>query len=300
MAIKEIKLDLTPRIRKLEVYTKKNILNKMLEGNWSSSFRGRGMEFAGFRSYNYDDDASQIDWKATLRAKETLVREYEIERSVNTFFLFDVSNSMLFSSTGKLKCEYAAELIDTMIYAILEAGDNVGIGMFTDKFAVKIEPNMGHGMHYKIAQELLNPKNYGGNFDFEAVCKRTSSFLKTNAMLIIVSDFLGLKDNWYKYLNMLSQNYEIIGIMVRDPRDRELPENIGQYILQDPYSMDKLKVDMNKYRELYREYVKKEEFEIEKRFKGTKSDFLKITTDEDFYDPLLKFFRKRQYVQQKM
>jgi uncharacterized protein (DUF58 family) len=300
MAIKEIKLDLTPKIKKLEVYTKKNILNKMLEGNWSSAFRGRGMEFAGFRSYNYNDDASQIDWKATLRAKETLVREYEIERSVNTFFLFDVSNSMLFSSTGKLKCEYAAELIDTMIYAILEAGDNVGMGMFTDKFIVKIEPNMGHGMYYKITQELLNPENYGGNFDFEAICKLTSTFLTTNAMLIIISDFLGLNDNWYKYLNMLSQNYEVIGIMVRDPRDSELPEDIGQYILEDPYSREKMKVDMNKYRALYREYVKKEEFEIEKRFKATKSDFLKIKTDEDFYDPLLKFFRKRQYVQQNM
>lgn len=72
MAIKELRIELTPRVRKAEIYAKRSVLSKTISGNWVTSFKGRGIEFAGYRSYQYGDDASLIDWRASLRSKETM------------------------------------------------------------------------------------------------------------------------------------------------------------------------------------------------------------------------------------
>lgn len=293
MPIKEFQAETVQRIRKLEVLARKTMLSRVLEGNWTALFKGRGMEFSGYRQYSFGDDASLIDWKASLRAKDVLVKEYEEEKNLNVFFLVDVSNSMLFSSTDKLKAEYAAEMVASMSLAILRAGDAVGLGMFTDKLVVKIYPNIGRTIHYRLIKEIVNPNNYGGDFDFVKASRFLMSFLQSKALIIIVSDFLGLKDDWRRYLKVLSQKYDLIGMMVRDPRDRELPKGTGQYILEDPYSNEKLYVDVNQYADKYKAYVEKEEEEIRKEFKKIRGGFLLLQTDKDFLEPVMTFFRTR-------
>ena len=74
MELKELDVDLIERLRKLDVLAKKNTLTQTMEGNWTTMYKGRGMEFAGYRQYTYGDDASMIDWKASLRAKNILIK----------------------------------------------------------------------------------------------------------------------------------------------------------------------------------------------------------------------------------
>ena len=69
-------------------------------------FRGKGLEFDKFRDYSPDEDASNIDWKASLRANKLTARQYIEERNLNIVFVFDVSESMIFGSLDKLKNEY--------------------------------------------------------------------------------------------------------------------------------------------------------------------------------------------------
>jgi len=293
MAIQRFDAELLPKIRKLDVYAKQSVLSEVIEGNWTASFKGHGMEFSGYRAYTYGDDASIIDWKASLRSKSLLVKEYEQERSVNVYFLVDVSNSMLLTSGKKLKAEYTAELVSSLAFAILRSGDAVGMSLFTDRLVTKRALNLGKRMHYLIVKDLSNVNNYGGNFNMSNAIKMLSTVMKTRAVIIIVSDFIGLENGWEKYLRIASQRNEVIGIMVRDPRDRELPKGTGQYLLEDPYTGEKLYVDVNQYAAEYKKFVEQEELEIEKQFKAARADLLRITTDEDFYRKIIKFFKKR-------
>ena len=293
MPIKRFEAELLPKIRKLDVYARQHALSEVIEGNWTTTFKGHGMEFSGYRTYQYGDDASLIDWKASLRSKSLLIKEYEQEKSVNVFFMFDVSNSMLFSSTRKLKAEYGAEIVSSLAFAILRSGDSVGLSMFTDRMITKLPLNMGRKMHYMIVKDLSNVNNYGGNFDLGKSMNFLFSFLKSRAVIIIVSDFIGLDDKWYKYLRIASQKYEVIGIMIRDPRDRNLPKELGQYLLEDPYTGEKIYIDTKNYAKAYAEYVAEEEAKIERHFKATKSDLLKLDTSKDFYKDIMTFFKKR-------
>jgi len=293
MPIKELKVDLTPHLRNVKLKVRMDVLNRALEGNWSTVFKGSGLEFAGYRAYTFGDDASKIDWGASLRAHETLVRELEEYHNFNVFFLVDVSNSMLFSSTGQLKAEYAAELTFSLCYAMMQSGDAIGLGLFTDKLVTKIPPNLGKGVYYKIMRELTNPKNYGGDFDFIKALQYVSSFLKERSVIIIISDFIGLKEGWNRYINILSGKFDIIGIMVRDPRDFSMPAGSGQFLVEDPYSNEKLYIDSHQYTRIYAAEAKKKEEFVRKSFENAKLGFISLRTDEAFQEPVLKYFRKR-------
>jgi uncharacterized protein (DUF58 family) len=293
MAIKKLNADLLPKIRKLDVIARQTALSQYIEGNWTTTIKGQGIEFSGYRSYTYGDDASMIDWKASLRSKSLLVKEYEQEKSVNIYFLLDVSNSMLFTSTKKLKVEHGAEIVSTLSYAILKSGDGVGLSMFTDKLVTRLSINMGRKMHTMIVNDLKNVNNYGGKFSFENVARIIMSVTKSNAVLVIISDFIGLGPTWQKYLRMLNTKFEVIGIMVRDPRDRELPKDAGQYFLEDPFTGEKLYIDTAVYADAYKKYVIKEEQDIEKHFKAANADFIKIITNKEYYVDIIKFFKRR-------
>jgi uncharacterized protein (DUF58 family) len=286
MPINELHIDLAPRMNKVDVNSRKDVLSMSLQGEWSTAFKGRGIEFAGFRKYQYGDDASLIDWKASLRAKEILIREFEEYKNFTIFFLLDVSDSMLFSSHEKLKCEYAAEVLYTLADAMNKAGDSVGMAMFNTEFVNKVAPFIGLEVLSNIKMNLLDRNNYGGGFDFKKTLLMAKSFLPGRAVLIIFSDFIGLQ--------MMSQEFEVVAIMIRDPRDRELPKDAGQLMLKDPYSGENIYVDTRAVSDLYKKEVLSQEEYIRYIFKRSRGDFLLLTTDtEDYIKSLLAFFQAR-------
>jgi len=300
MAIKELKLDLLGKIKDPKFQVRRKMLSKILEGELAASFKGRGIEFTGFRKYVYGDDASLIDWPASLRAKESLIREYEEYKNFQIFVLFDVSNSMLFSSTKQLKCEYAAELVFSLVYSVVNTGNKVGVGMFNKDLVTRNVPDSGTKNYYRILQELTNPENYGGGFDIKKALMQTRTLLGEKSLIIIVSDFLGLEEGWHRYIRMLSRDFDILGIMIRDPRDRKIPKDAGQFLVQDPYSGEKMLIDAKDYAELYRKKVEEEEEDIKHKFQAAKAGLVSVSTTEDFLRPLLKYIKIRAKIMMKM
>ncbi|HLD05848.1 MAG TPA: DUF58 domain-containing protein [Candidatus Nanoarchaeia archaeon] len=295
MPIKELRLDLLPKFKNVDVRARLDIINKFLEGDWTTMLKGPGTEFAGFRPYNvFVDDASLIDWKATLRAGEVLIREFEATRSFQVFILLDVSDSMLFSSTEKLKCEYAAELAFSLCFAIPRSGETIGLGMFTNKLVSTILPAAGKQNFYRILGTLTDPKKYGGPKDFKRALRLTDALLKNKSVVIIISDFLGLEPGWGKYIQVLTQKYDLVGVMIRDPRDCVLPESAGQFLVQDPFSEEELLIDTHQYAKAYKKLGEDHERKVQNVFEKSKASFLSLRTDKPFYDPLLKFFKKRK------
>ncbi len=299
MKPKKLNLNFDIKTRPFDIITREELLSEILEGKWSSLYKGKGLEFSGFRAYVYGDDASFIDWKATRRASKTLVRVYTRDRSARVLLVLDVGDSMLFSSRkdGKMKVEYSAELAYRMAKSILKSGDAVGLLMMSDKIKKKFEPNIGPAVIHKIKSELLKPENYGGKFNFLQAMKLLTSAAGEKVVIILLSDFIGLEDNWERYIQILNQKYDFIGVMIKDHRDRYLPLNGGQIVLQDPSSNEKIYVDANQYAKRYHDAVLQEEESIMKKFKAAKAGLLKLETTDDGFLKLVQFFNKRVTLQ---
>jgi uncharacterized protein (DUF58 family) len=293
MAIKDLRIDIKPELRKLDVYARRSVLSKSLEGEMSTAFKGRGIEFAGFRKYIFGDDAKLIDWKASRRANETLIREFEEYRNTTIFFLFDVSDSMLFSSTNKLKCEYAAEVIYVLTDAMLKTGDQVGMSMFNDQIINTVYPGSGEQILTNMKKNLLNGKNYGGKYDLKKALLLTKSLLKERAVIVLVSDMLGLQENWEVYIKMLGERFEVINIMIQDPVDLKLPVLNGRVIIKNPYENSNLVISTKQLEKQYEQENLKRIKIISTSLKKSKGDCLVLQTTDEPVDKIINFFNRR-------
>ena len=294
--MKEIKIDLLPLISKLEAVLKKGFTRDMLAGNYKSVFKGKGMEFVGFREYSPSDDAMLIDWKASLKANKMMVRVLEEERNVTVFFLLDVSDSMLFSSHKKLKCEYAAELVATLAFAMHEVGDSIGMAMFTDKIVQFVPPALGKNQFYTMAKLLSNAENYGGKYDFNFAIKYilNINFLKSDAIVFLISDFIGLKHGWDESIKLAGLKFDLTLITVRDPVDMRMPIVPGEVRLGDPFSKQQMVVNPMDAKATYETEARAQLTRIQKELNKTNSGMLLLETDSEFTSEVFKFFRMRQ------
>lgn len=292
MAKGKLNINISPMIRKLEIATKRLTVGGIV-GTYKSVFRGHGLEFAEYRPYGPEEDSSLIDWKASLKANELLVKSYVEERNLDVFFLIDVSDNMVFGSTSKLKNEYAAELVGALTYVILDAGDRVGFAFFSDRAIKSFSPSNDKHQFHILSKNLSDVDIYGGKFDFTEAAKFLIGYLRPNTLILIVSDFIDLSKDWIKYLEVLSVKFELIGIIVKDPRDKTMPEEDMNIAISDPYSNKSVLINPMLIKEEYKAYANEQEKLVKAEFTRLGSDFLELTTEESFVKPLIDFFNRR-------
>ena len=291
--MKKLKLDVKDLANRLDVSTKK-LFKSTLVGNYQTAYKGEGLEFVGFRKYTPGDDANKIDWKASVRANDTLIREFMEERSLNVFFLMDASSTMLFGSRDKLKAQYASEFIASLAYAIMHSSDSVGFGMFNEKLVKSFMPTSGEKQYYLILNNLVDMDLYGKGFDLVKPLRFYTDQLAQGSLFFIISDFIGLKgQDWINSLKIASRKLDVIGVMVRDERDRMLPEDHMEIVVESIDDNRKKVVNPAVIKHEYEMYVKREEERIQEIFKEAGAEFMSFTTGDDFVNPLIKFFRRR-------
>ncbi len=287
-----LNVNIPKAIRQFEVALRRTVAARVV-GHYRSMFRGHGLEFDSYRAYTSLDDAKMIDWKASQRANQLLVKEYVEERNINVIFLIDVSNAMIFGSTPKLKIEYTAELVGALANVILGFGDKVGFALFTDKLVKVYAPESGAKAAFVIKRTLTDPYIYGGDFNLANALKLLSAFVEPGlTTVIIVSDFIGPR-NWFDALKILDKRCETICIMVSDPRDYSMPAEAMEIVVEDPFSRKTVLIDPILIKERYEEYARQQFHEIEELFISARCDYVRLITDKSFILPLVNFFKWR-------
>ncbi len=257
---------------------------------------GNGVEFAKLREYTPQDDASRIDWKTSVRMSTSrrvdnlYIRVYEEERDLDVFVLVDASSSMYFGTTEMLKSEYAAILSGAIVHATLEVGDAAGMALFGDHIKKFVPPSRAGIQYYRCLRELADERNYGGGCNLLHALEVLEQTLRPRTMLFIISDFIGVGTDWTDKLKSLCHKFEaVIGLMVRDVRDSFLPEGVGNFRLQDPFTGEVVSVNLDKVRKEYEQEAHRQEEFVRQQFEGGGGGFVKYYTTEDFVKPLIKY-----------
>ncbi len=287
----KIKIEIKPSIKRLNLVFK-GLTNNKFMGNYASAFKGRGLEFSEYRSYTPNDDASLIDWKASNRARKLLVKEFIEERNLNVIFLVDVSSKMMIGSK-KLKGEYIAELIASLSYMILESGDCVGLTMFSDKIIKSVPSGNGLNHFHIISSVLSNTSFYGGSSNIKKALDYAIKSFEEKSLLFLISDFIGC-ENFSQELRLTSKKFDLIGIMVRDIVDVELPDGVGQVHVEDPVTGERMLISPSKLKRAYSLESKKEISSFKKLFQNSGASFLQLYTNKSFVNDLIIFFKRRE------
>ena len=256
-------------------------------------FRGSGLEFDGYRDFVFDDDASDIDWKASLRAQKLLLKKYKEERDLKIMFIIDVGSNMVFGSTEKIKCEFAAELIAAFADLILTSEDKVGFFLFSDVITHLVDPKGGSKQFQLLVETITNGENYGKQSNLDQTLDFAMNYF-TSAInsVILVSDFLSATVETQKKLTYLAHRFETIAIQIRDPLDITLPEIGGEIVLESSGGKQVI-VNPKIAKNVYEKHVVEQQTLIDNIFSKSQVDHLSLITDKSFAPPLAQFLKQR-------
>ncbi|QDV24312.1 DUF58 domain-containing protein [Aureliella helgolandensis] len=142
------------RVREIQVRTGRQVAD-VLAGQYSSVFKGRGIEFDEVRPYVPGDEIRTIDWNVTARMGEPYVKRYVEERQLTLMLMADVSASQEFGSGSKSKREATAELCALLAFSATFNDDKVGLTLFHGGIEQYIPARKGQKHSLRVVREVL-------------------------------------------------------------------------------------------------------------------------------------------------
>jgi len=112
-------------VRRIEITTR-HLVRDIVAGEYSSAFRGRGVEFSEVREYQPGDDVRSIDWNVTARLGSAYVKRYLEERELTVLFVIDASASAMFGTRLRTKHRLGVEVSAVLALAASRNNDLVG------------------------------------------------------------------------------------------------------------------------------------------------------------------------------
>jgi len=284
--------EVTQEVRRIEITTR-HLVRDIVAGEYSSAFRGRGVEFAEVREYQPGDDVRTIDWNVTARLGNTYVKRYLEERELTVLFVIDFSASGGFGSRVRTKADLATEVCAVLALAAVRNNDRVGSLFATDRVERYLAPRKGRRHVLRAISELLAFEPAGRGTDLAAALSYLEPLLRRRAVLFLVSDFLAT--GFEAPLARLARRHDVIAVQLLDPRERELPD-VGLATLWDPEGSSWRFVDTSDaaLRDRFRQRAEEFDAGLERTLRERGADLLRLETGEPYAEPLLAFFRRRE------
>lgn len=284
--------ELLREVRRIELTTRE-LVRDLVAGDYTSTFRGRGVEFAEVREYLPGDDVRSIDWNVTARLGAPFVKRHHEERQLTLLLLVDVSASSGFGSVQRTRRQLAAEVSAVLALAATRHRDRVGAAFFSDRVEWFLPPRSGRRQALQVVSQVLTFEPAERPTDLGAALQFLEPLLRRHAAVVVLSDFLD-REQW-NGLDRLAWRHELIAIQLTDPRERELPP-VGLVTLWDPESGDWEVVDAGDPAVRAGFAASRQEFDDAfLRYTTQRGiDLLRLETDQPFGERLAAFFSRRE------
>jgi len=284
--------EIVQKVRRIEIKSQ-SIVNNVLSGQYHSAFKGRGMEFSEVRTYVEGDDVRTIDWNVTARTGIPHVKKHIEERELTVMLLVDASASGNFGSVRQMKAEVAVELCAVLAFSAIKNNDRVGLIIFTSDIEKYVPPKKGKNHVLRVIRELLYFRPRKSGTAIGEACRFLNSVQRKKSVVFLVSDFI---DAGYEpQLRVVARRHDCIAVSMLDQREHQLPD-AGLMELEDPETGESRLVDLSSaaFRAYYGRAAAQRRESLRALFRRNSIDHVEITTDADYVEPLVRFFRKRE------
>ncbi|WP_419860932.1 DUF58 domain-containing protein [Candidatus Palauibacter sp.] len=279
------------KVRRIEITTR-GLVDQVFSGEYHSVFKGRGINFAEVREYDYGDDIRTIDWNVTARTGTPHVKIFEEERELTVMLLVDVSASGDFGTRERMKGDLAVEVCSLLAFSAIKNNDKVGLIIFSDRVEKFVPPRKGRRHVLRVLREMLYHEPAGRATDLGAALEYLSRIIRRRAVVFVVSDFVSKP--FEKALGVAGRRHDVVALRVRDRRESELPP-IGLVELEDAETGERLVVDTSN-RDLRAAFASRGEearAAQDRTFRRSKVDVVDLGPGRPYLRPLMRFFEER-------
>jgi len=273
-----------PMIEALDLSIRR-LVAKMLPGDRRAAGVGAGTELAQLRPYEIGDDVRQLDAAATARTGQPHVRLHVPERSLTTWIVLDLSPSMAFGTTDRLKADVAEGVALVFGRLGVRRAGSVGLVAFGPA-APRVLPPRGAKPGLVALRRLLAegvaPDGQHDPDGLAGALQRVSRMARQPGLVVAIGDFRD-QHRWQRPMGALRLRHSVVAVEIVDPREAEVPA-VGHLALIDPETGARIEVDTSnrRVRERFAELERERRQELARELRRLRVDHVTLATDQDW------------------
>lgn len=190
-----------------------------LEGRNAADLRGQGTEFDSFREYVPGDDVRTIDWRATARATDVLVRTWRPERNRQVLMLLDTGRISAARVGGGTRLDNAIEAALLLGSLAATAGDMVGLLAYDREVRAEVRIGVGRGVQPKLMHALAGVTPALVDTDSEGLVRAAIHRARRRSLVVWFTslDSAAVTENLLPVLPVLAERHRVLIVSVTDP-----------------------------------------------------------------------------------
>lgn len=232
LEIGRYKLDVMPSVESIREAAKEDYNLKIGEIYKRGVFLGlETLELKGLREYLPGDDLRRIDWKASSRLGELIVREFMKEWEGDIYLVSDATKEMR-KGLRRAKIDYASTLLLHLATILLKKNYRVGLVIYDDGGVKIVKPSRGREQMNRIraavkfkpekglislrSNVILRFSEKGRKFMRKLFPRKRSGLseallsIKEPSYLIIITDLMGHTSLLYRLMLMLKKKHKAV------------------------------------------------------------------------------------------
>jgi len=199
-------------------------VRSLLEGEYAAIHAGRGIDFNDLREYVRGDDVKDIDWKASARSRQLLVKRYVAERKHTVLLCVSTGRSMAalaglgsVSGAPTAKRELAVFVAGVTGHLAVQHGDLVALVHGDAERRHASRPGSGD-LHLErllaTVHDAISPD--GPRADLTALLRHVVRTVRRRTILLLITDEPALTDEQARLLRRLSVQHEVLFVTIGD------------------------------------------------------------------------------------
>ena len=284
--------EILKKVRQIEIRTR-HMVTEVFAGQYHSAFKGQGMEFEEVREYVPGDDIRSIDWNVTARAGTPFIKKFIEERELTVMLVVDVSGSLTFGSTARLKRDVAAEMAAVLAFAAIRNQDKVGLLLHSDGIERYIPPGKGPRHVLRVVSEVLNPRPKSTRTSLIPAIEYLNRILRRPGVVFFIGDFL-VNEEFRRPLAITARRHDVVAVVLGDRREKHWPR-VGLVEWEDAETGERRLVDTSdaRTRRALESLQTKKRDLLHETLARAGADALPIECGEPYERAFQKFFETR-------
>jgi uncharacterized protein (DUF58 family) len=203
------------------------ITNRLAEAGIKKIRRvGQTMEFDQIRNYVRGDDYRTINWKATARANDFMVNQYQDEKSQQVYSIVDKGRVMKMPFEGMTLLDYAINTSLVISNIALLKGDKAGLITFAEKVGTVLPADRRRVQMQKIMEVLYNQRTNFLESNYESLYANIRHRVTTRSLILLYTNFetQSALDRQLPFLRKIARDHLVVVIFFENTELRTFLE----------------------------------------------------------------------------
>jgi uncharacterized protein (DUF58 family) len=190
----------------------------LFEGGRYALLHTRSLEFDDLRPYVPGDDVRDIDWKASARSGNVLIKRFVDEKHHKILLVADAGRNMTAQApSGEAKIDVAANILGAVGLITLGRSDQIGMVYGDNRGCVNIRQGRGEThienmLHRFYDHALTKP----GSSDIACQLDYVATHYRHSMLIVVVSDEPEVDGRLEEAVRRLTGRHDVLWAMVAD------------------------------------------------------------------------------------